>query len=250
MPKIDPLSIISLNVEALFNETALLTGTAFIIKKENRYYLVTNWHIVTCLDPVTKKTICNHGGIPNKLLVWHHQKDNLGTWLSVIYDLLNPDDSPRWKEMAFANGDIYDVVLLEIPKVPQIEYYCLDLALAFSDLVLSPSEQVSIIGFPFGKASFGKFPIWKTGNIASDIDLNYNEKPTFLIDVTTKPGMSGSPVIAKRIGAYQSSNATANMGSISKFMGVYSGRIQDEEDGRNSNLGVVWKPSVIEALLG
>jgi S1-C subfamily serine protease len=249
MTQIDPLSVISLSIEPFFNETNLGTGTGFIIERDGRHYLVTNWHVVSGLNPVTKKPIAAHGGVPNKLIVWHHQQGNFGVWITVAYELLHPDGSPRWKEKVFPNGDMYDVVLLEIPVIPETTHYTLDLSLASSDVTIFPSEPVSIIGFPFGKASAGKFPVWKTGNIASDLDLNYDDKPIFLIDTTTKPGMSGSPVIAKRVGSYQSTNAAMTIGSINRFMGIYSGRIQDEDDTRISNLGIVWKPVVIDMLL-
>ena len=111
-------------------------------------------------------------------------------------------------------------------------------------MIVSPSEAVSIIGFPFGLASSGKFPIWKTGHIASDIDLNYKDKPVFLIDATTKPGMSGSPVIARRNGFSQTSKGQRVGGTTERFLGVYSGRIQD-----NSDVGMVWKPETIDEIL-
>jgi hypothetical protein len=66
----------------------------------------------------------------------------------------------------------------------------------------------------------------------------------FIIDATTKPGMSGSPVVARRIGMYQSSQAVNMGGSATRFLGVYSGRIHEQAD-----IGMVWKPEVITAII-
>lgn len=125
--------------------------------------------------------------------------------------------------------------------------YPLDLASGVFDMIVSPSEPVSIVGFPLGLASAGKFPIWKTGHVASDLDLDYEGKPLFLIDATTKPAMSGSPVIARRIGSYRST-AGLNLGADAvRFLGVYSGRVNENID---ASIGYVWKPHVIDDIFG
>jgi hypothetical protein len=93
--------------------------------------------------------------------------------------------------------------------------------------------------------SGGKFPIWKTGHVASDIDLDWDNKPAFLIDATTKSGMSGSPVIAKRVSIYQTSNGNT-IGNAVKFLGVYSGR---EISDQGIEVGFVWKPRTITEIL-
>jgi len=93
-------------------------------------------------------------------------------------------------------------------------------------------------------AASGKFPVWKTGHIASEIDIDHEGEPVFLIDATTKPGMSGSPVLAVRRGWVQRSSGIAIGGSATRFLGVYSGLTHSESD-----VGVVWKPSVVDAVL-
>ena len=130
-----------------------------------------------------------------------------------------------------------------------IDLYPLDMKLAKNDIAAPPSQTVSIIGFPYNNVSVGKFPIWKTGHIASDVDLNYSDKPIFLIDATTKPGMSGSPVILKAVGIPLTSKGFVLGGPTERFMGIYSGRIQDEDLVEMSNLGQVWKPEIIDQLI-
>ncbi len=101
-----------------------------------------------------------------------------------------------------------------------------------------------VIGFPLGLAAAGKLPIWKTGHVASDIDINYDGKPIFLIDATTKPGMSGSPVVALVKGLRRTSTGwNLGGGEFIRFLGIYSGRIGDSEIGR------VWKPEVLDEIL-
>jgi len=246
---IDPLSGISLHTECFFDDTYLGDATGFLIKKEESFYFVTNWHVVSGRDPISRNVISPTAATPNKIKVWHHAQGNLGKWIQKTYNLLDADGGSLWKEKVLDNGEILDVVLLKVDKVNDVDFYELDLASANVDLLISPSEPVSIIGFPYGRASAGKFPIWKTGHVASDIDLNFDNKPIFLIDGTTKPGMSGSPVVAKRVGSYAVQGGIAMGGSRVKFMGIYSGRARDEDSLANSNLGLVWKPQVIDLIL-
>jgi hypothetical protein len=57
--------------------------------------------------------------------------------------------------------------------------------------------------------------------------------------------MSGSPVIAKRVSIYQTSQGNT-IGNATRFLGVYSGREIDES---GIEVGFVWKPRVIRDIL-
>ena len=50
---------------------------------------------------------------------------------------------------------------------------------------------ISIIGFPLGMSGPSRMAIWKTGHIATEPDVDYNGEPFFIIDATTRQGMSG-----------------------------------------------------------
>lgn len=58
--------------------------------------------------------------------------------------------------------------------------------------------------------------------------------------------MSGSPVVAKRVGAFSTSTGYGiGTGSVHRFLGVYSGRINVNID---ASIGIVWKPNVFEEI--
>lgn len=69
--------------------------------------------------------------------------------------------------------------------------------------------------------------------------------PAFLIDPTTKAGMSGLPVVAKRVCIYQTSRKN-KMGNAVRFLGVYSGREVSEDE---VEVGFVWKPRVTSEII-
>jgi hypothetical protein len=128
------------------------------------------------------------------------------------------------------------------------ELHPYDLAGAADDgIMVGPTDTISVIGFPFGVTVGGAFAIWSTGFVASEPSIDYVNLPVFLIDCRSRQGQSGSPVLAYRVGSART-NAYGGMrffpGTIYKFLGIYSGRINAESD-----LGLVWKTSAVLELL-
>lgn len=243
--KIDPLSVVPLFLDTQGQGKTLGFGTGFVVQHIGQPYLITNWHVVTGRRPDSGQPISESGAAdPDRLLLWHHVVGSLGAWRVRDESLLEGGTaSPRWRE--HPRGREVDVVALPLNSVTSNVQFCpMDLTLAKEDILVAPGEPVSILGFPFGMSSGGRFPIWKTGHVASDIDLDYEGKPVFLIDATTKPGMSGSPVVARHIGQIRRSSGLQIGGQATRFLGVYSGRIHDEAD-----IGMVWKPQVLNDIL-
>jgi hypothetical protein len=107
---------------------------------------------------------------------------------------------------------------------------------------LYPASNVSIVGFPFGLAQGAGLPIWKTGTIASDLDVDYGGLPQFLVDCTGRSGMSGSPVFARATSGFATSQAAMKIGGgvTDRFLGIYAGRI-----GEDTEIGRVFKAAAI-----
>jgi hypothetical protein len=242
---IDPLSGTSVYLKLYFGETQLSTATGFIVEHVGKRFLITNWHVLSGRNPNTGKPLSANAGIPDEVRIAHHLKIGLGNWRFQREALLNPDGSHRWIE--HPAGHAIDVVALELKDVPDdVQIYPFNLSLANVDLRLIPAMTISVIGFPLGLRPNAFFAIWKTGHIASDPDLPYEGRPAFLIDATTKGGMSGSPVVIRTAGPYQDSKGATimRMGYVTKFLGVYSSRIHPDVE-----IGCVWRPSTITEIL-
>lgn len=246
---IDPLSLIPLHVETFYDnkeigelhtQTKIADATAFIFSKDRQDYLITNWHVVSGRDPETGKPKSTHAAIPNVIDVWFHGLGNSKVWMRSSLSLLNwKTDEKLWKE--HPRGREVDLIALPLKNIA-FKLYPLDPDLFNTEMDISPSESVSIIGFPFGLSSAGAYPIWKAGHVASDIDENYDGKPVFLVDGTFKHGMSGSPVFARRK-SFKSEDKSRllTLEDIDKFLGVFSGTISTQD----SDVGMVWKPEII-----
>ena len=244
---IDPLSTTALRIQPRFNNMDLATATGFTILYEGKNYLITNWHVVTGRDADTDKCLdTKHVAVPNRLSIFFHSSKQLGTWVQHELNLYDDAENPCWIEHPM--GKCIDVVAIPLQDIENIKFYGLDLALAHVDMVVMPAMPVSVIGYPLGLTCGEGWPIWKTGHIASDPDIDFQPgRPAFLIDATTREGMSGAPVVIRNTsGLYQTKNGDHLLGGVTtKFIGIYAGRIH-----KLSEIGRVWRPFLIQEILG
>lgn len=243
---IDPLSTTSVYLHQINNGQIIGSATGFIVEKNNHKYLITNWHVVSGRHP-ENNVISNQSGLtPTHLQITYHASLGLGNWVRKTHPLFNADSSFKWIE--HPTGRQVDVVAVKLENIENdVMIYPFDLNLANTDIVAQPAMPVSIIGYPLGLVTGVHFPIWKTGHIASDPDLDYNSKPVFLIDATTRGGMSGSPVVMRMNGGFRTRTGRQILagGVQTLFLGIYSGRIQVD-----SEIGMVWRPVVLDEILG
>ncbi|MGF6995185.1 trypsin-like peptidase domain-containing protein [Paraburkholderia sp. GAS32] len=245
-------SLKSLYIEMRFQETLLSSGTAFLVANDQSSHcaLITNRHNVTgrhqetgaCLD---KK----HGAIPDNIRIYFHKPPlDVGEWHCVTLPLYKDDGQPWWIEHPRL-GAAADLVALNLKwgsDVHKVPYY-LKTNKDRVNMVVRPAEAVSVIGFPFGLTSTGRFPIWATGFMAQELGIVTPDNQTFLIDCRTRQGQSGSPVIAYRAGTFtkiENGKISTTMGGgivAWEFLGIYSGRVNPESD-----LGRVWHVSAVE----
>jgi len=94
-------------------------------------------------------------------------------------------------------------------------------------------------------------PIWKRASIAMEPLYDLDGLPKLLVDTATRKGMSGGIVIVRRRGLIVLSDAKDQsehrIGTGDNFLGVYSGRVGDDELG--VQLGIVWKGRVIDEII-
>ena len=109
--KPDPLSFSSLYLETLFSGNQLGIATGFIWKHEDSNYVVTNWHVVSGINPYTGQPINKYDILPDSLRVWLYLAEDMGKWAPYDIPLLDSQDRPLWKEHN-SYRDTVDVALL------------------------------------------------------------------------------------------------------------------------------------------
>ncbi len=245
-------SMKSLFIEMYFNEILLSSGTAILVAndRESHCTLITNRHNVTGKNQDTGKHLSKTLSEPNYIIIHFHKNNtNENEWKKVKLPLYREDETPFWIEHPIfkENADIVALNLNWGDDIIKYPYY-LKTKLDRVNMVIVPSETISVIGFPFGLSSYMKFPIWATGFLAQELSLISKENPTFLIDCCTRHGQSGSAVIAYRPSGFRRIDGNKIISELSpsktwEFLGIYSGRVNSESD-----LGKVWHVSAIEEL--
>lgn len=203
MPILKP-SLQSLYLEIEFENLLLGCGTGFIVQHKNRFYLLTNRHIVTGRDNITDKIIHTGCAIPNQIGIWHNVSNGLNlAWEKRIEKLYNENGQPLWFEHPIL-GKNADFIALPLTQTQQVELYPYELSKTEHE-DLNCTDVVSVIGFPFGISSAGRLAIWATGFIASEFSIPYKDLPVFLVDCRSRKGQSGSAVVFHRnAGAFNS----------------------------------------------
>lgn len=240
IPSIDLYSMSSVKLVPCYEEMTLGVATGFCVNNQGRDYLCTNWHVVSGRDPDTGKCIEKSLVIPDRLKIQFHSLAFVGQTITFTINLYDDKGDPVWIE--HPDGGRVDVVLIPF-HFEKVNPYSLSIV-SKKGFSTRPGSIVHVVGFPLGLSNNGWLPIWKTGNIASDVDLDFEEgRPAFLIDATTRGGMSGSPVYARSFGSLPNSDGSVDLhsGVFTEFLGVYSGRLHKE-----SEVGRVWRPSVLQ----
>ncbi len=237
-------SVQSLLIEMCFGAQVLSTGTSFVCLSSKGPVLLTNWHNVSGRHPQTKKPLSATAAIPDSIRIVHNRAGQLGHWL-LKTEALYSNGCPLWIEHPTL-GDNADFVALPLTDLVDVELYPYDL-LGGPTIAIQPAEPISVVGFPFGLQAGGSLAVWATGFVASEPQIDFNDLPLFLVDCRTRPGQSGSAVISHRNGgavSMEDGSTAIFTGPVTKFRGIYSGRINDQSD-----LGLVWKTSAIAHLV-
>jgi hypothetical protein len=219
-------------------------GTGFLVRHQEQLYLITNWHVVTGRKPVTGENNGGSSSLPEYLevsfpfllggdLYWTLQRLDL-------YD--THTRKARWLVHPYAppmEGGT-DVIALPIDKEPP-SVYAYSLEDALDPRELSPGAELSIVGYPFKVNP--STAIWTRATVASEPRHGFEDDPVYLVDARSRPGQSGSPVLAadSRLGIDGHGNSVGGGWTLA---GVYAGRVRDDLD-----LGRVWWPVVIREIL-
>lgn len=247
MIHIQPQSVQSLYVEPRFNGQKLGNATGFIAMSLGGQILITNRHVVTGRHQQTGECLSKQAAEPNQLAIFHNKKGVVGQWVERVEPLYDGHNNKLWYEHPKL-GQGADFVAIKLTNIEGSDFVECSLGVNDPKIMTQVTDKVSVVGFPFGIRTNGGFAIWATGSIASEPDIDHDELPIFLIDCRSREGQSGSPVIAHRSGSetvwLENGNMIANGTPATRFLGIYSGRVNKESD-----LGIVWKVTALKELV-
>ncbi len=187
-------SVQSIYLEVFKDTTFLGAATGFVIKSNSQNYLITNWHVVSNKNPVTKTWLYPNIQVsPNRIAIMQNAK-KLGNYKVRFENLLDIKSNINYKEFSIGQ-EMIDVVAIPLKDtLGDITLYPVNFSKETDSLLLQPTDRLFVLGFPKGIRSEPFLPIWKSGLIASEPDINQEEKPIVWLDIASFGGMSGSPV--------------------------------------------------------
>jgi hypothetical protein len=233
-------------------------ATGFFWRLSEKVFLITNWHVVTGLNMMDGKSIGNRW-VPESIGLRYFTKraSQLNGWQSMTVPSVNLPlfedfHRPYWVQHPMAYEWNVDIVALDVTdKLAEEGVVCVN-DYTYPKLYHFAGSEIFVLGHALPESTNAypvPFPIWKRGSIASEIIVPWNMRPAFLIDSRTSKGMSGSPVFARVFGpaAYGDGSIRSDNILVSEFMGIYSGRLFDDEN--NASIGLVWHRNLIDQLL-
>jgi len=254
---IDPFSACTIPIFPKFDNEKLSTATGFFWRHEGRVLLITNWHVLSGREPKTGQPKSKDGALPNFIEFHFRIKENLNLVAFVNFSLHDSDGKNVWMQCA-KYGQKLDIAFLdltetinEISKTHNVNSMptCVNDLYEGLDMKLYLGSDVFITGFPLGLIKTDVFPIWKRGSIATEPHFPVDGLPCFLVDATTKEGMSGAPVLARTFNLVESGGSISlGGGTHTQFLGVYSGRYVGA-DATEAHLGIVWRAEALEEAL-
>jgi hypothetical protein len=245
----DQFSLTTTPIEQFFNNMLLGTATGFVWSNSGKYYLITNWHVVTLRIFPTREYIKTHGGRPNMLRARFNFAAQVFEKQQFDIRIRDDDDRPLWLVHPARNVDIAVIpLLLSENQKALVNLYPMN-EITVTGLAVYIGMDVFILGYPFG-AGPPAYPIWKRGSIASEPDLARLTTDYLLVDTASRPGMSGAPVILRSWGNHivQANIAARDDMVATKFIGVYSGRLRTK-DSTDAQIGVVWPAEFINEII-
>ena len=235
------------------NELIDITGTGFIILKNDNCYLITNRHIV---EPAYLNVKYSDYKVIDFAIEYFEDTDDIGIPIIYKHTLIT-----NWNEFKFHQNIYNDVACLKSPKTKDgmsifaaIPYNMLATETWFNQK-LSVCDSIAYTGFPAWYDKQNNTPIFRMGTIASDPRLNYSYVPGAPVasrvayEGFSTSGASGSPIFAIQRGFQTSGIIQSTEGFYRevKLIGINAGHFRDQEG--HSGISYFYKSSVILDLI-
>lgn len=237
------------------------SATGFIYKKSDKRYLVTNLHVASGRNLNTGEKMDNMNVVPEiikaSLSVYDKEKNRVIKNSHMVLPLYDSQGNPTWMVHP-KYGRKVDVAVIPINFDKHVNLFAINDVESIA-VNMSVADDVFVLGYPLalGTNEAQDLPIWKRASIASEPNVNYfnDGRAAFIIDGTTRSGMSGSPVFFYNNFSKTNLEDGGVCFSMSPercfcFLGVYSGRLcGSTKDDNESFLGIVWKKELIDEII-
>lgn len=263
----DNISLITTPIELFKDNNLVSQGTGFYVVHQCGekivIFLVTNYHVLTGSSPSENKPPIGNN-IKFNLHISNDNPEKIPEFRIPIY---TKEGNPTW--LVNENHKEADLAIIPMPnefmKIAET-VNCINEKWANNELKVRTATRTTVVGYPYGYYDkTNSLPIWKTGSIASEPDVDFDGKKLIVLDISAFPGMSGAPVFARVQGMYETIEGGMKEGLINKFLGIYASmqmlnknkflellitkNTVGIKDSESLQLGHVWKSELIFEVL-
>ena len=238
-----PLFVSVTPIEIYSGSTKVSVATGFFFTHQNQLYLITNRHVVVNEN---KEYFPSH----IKIRI-HTDPNNVKESKCIKINLYNESGIPIWFEHPNLHFDQQGNAIPDIIAVPlelkgrYIIHPFSNSNFPMKDLLLSPGEELIVIGYPLGFYDVvHNLPIVRKAALSSPYGVPFRGNPFFVIDAELHPGTSGSPVLTKPSTTIVTQKGVGIAASpVSFLLGIHSASFEPLK------LNIVWYSYLIEEVL-
>lgn len=225
-----------------YQDQVLSCGTAFCLRDSDNLFLLTNRHNVTGRHQETGSPLSKTCAVPDMATFTYRCAADPNRVIEYDQPLYDASGGANWIEHPFLQQEA-DIACFRV-DIPEPHRPLILNEAANHSMQIYTGTDVFVVGFPIGYGTFD-LPIWKRASVATPPNIDVDNKPIMLVDTASRPGMSGSPVLAYARGTYYDGNSVIVLnGYAASIVGMHSGRILHAND-LDSQLGIVWKEKAL-----
>ena len=229
-------------------------ASGFFYKNGGKTYLVSARHALTGLNTFTDKPVSGQGYLPAEIMVRPFVREPSGFHgrREVTLRIRSEGWRPLWKEDPRFADFRTDIAAIELTE-PYAPFVDTAEAMMEDRLMSHVGFDCYILGYPNPNFSDPYLPIWRKGSFAYEPTEPIDDKPMFLVDASTSPGMSGGLIVQRWHGpapllmpSGEVEIATQNI-VTTRIVGVYGGRLS--HNFQLAEIGYGWYANRIPLIL-
>lgn len=230
-----------------------LHATGFFYRYGGCVYLVSARHAISGLDPFTNDAFSKSRFLPEKIRVYPSiAGDEFTSRIAIDLDVRENGDRPLWLEDPEFGSMNTDIACIRISHPDQERIACIELA-QDENLYSAVGFDCFIVGYPNRNYIAPYLPIWRRGSFAYEPTMPIHDRPMFLVDAATSPGLSGAPIFQRSHGpapvVEPGGELTIKADTIvaTRFVGVYGGRL--DHANQLAQIGYGWYANRIPMII-
>lgn len=192
--RFDELIDYSFIINGKSNSEFQTSGTGSILKYKDKFYLITNFHVLTGKDSKTNEKFPDLKDTNSAISIIFQNADRKSKFIVIIYPIYNSKGEELFRTYMFKNQIIdISVLPIDVPeKVLKSFFEINDLDTTWS---YEPDKKVSFWGFPNGNFKNSWQPTEMTAKTVRNSQVGeFIFDPYVFFDNEPIKGMSGSPL--------------------------------------------------------